>query len=173
MQKNERKINSNLPCKFGHCWRMLKFWDGVLVHLGAFGAQTWYDVICNFTPIIFLAHWASFMSRWPLLGGGVCISVVGKQPYNTMRWQKWGLSHNLTLLGDIKWQITYALSNILTLSDIWEIVKSSVSPEQRELNQLLECLIFIGIRLYCTQQRNRFINIVQLKQVWIVITLFW
>ena len=26
MQKNERQINSNLPCKFGHLFRKSKFW---------------------------------------------------------------------------------------------------------------------------------------------------
>ena len=29
MQKKERQVNSNLPCKFGHFWRKLNFWGTV------------------------------------------------------------------------------------------------------------------------------------------------
>ena len=45
---------------------------------GASGAQTRYDVLWNFAPIIFLAHCSSFVSRWLHLKGGrgVCRSVV-------------------------------------------------------------------------------------------------
>ena len=71
--KNEGHINSNLPCKFGHFRGKLNIW-------GACGALTRYDVIYNFTLIIFSAHCASCMSRWPLLWGKVCISVIRKEP---------------------------------------------------------------------------------------------
>ena len=52
--------------------------------LDARGAQTRYDMIRNFTPIILLAHCASFMSRWPLLrvGGWFCRSLVVTGPFS-------------------------------------------------------------------------------------------
>ena len=56
--KNERQINSNLPHKFGHFWKKLKFWGAFWLCLGVCGSQTRYDVICNFAPIFFLAHCA-------------------------------------------------------------------------------------------------------------------
>ena len=79
--KNERQINSNLPSKISHFWRKFNFWAPKTPLLDARGAQTRYDVIWNLCQSFFLAHCASFMSRWPLLrgAGGVCRSVVGKQ----------------------------------------------------------------------------------------------
>ena len=35
MQKNERQVNSNLFCKFGHFWRKLNFWASKRGVLGA------------------------------------------------------------------------------------------------------------------------------------------
>ena len=37
--KNERRVNSNLHCKFGHFWRKLNFW-------GTFGFQTRNEILC-------------------------------------------------------------------------------------------------------------------------------
>ena len=61
--KNERPINSNLPCKFGCFWRKLNFWGAFWVCLGACGTQTRYDVIWNFTPIIFLGSLSIFSMK--------------------------------------------------------------------------------------------------------------
>ena len=82
--KNKRQINSNLPCKFGHFRKKLNFWAPKKPLLNGRSAQTRY-VIWHLMPIIFLPHCTSFISRWSLLSsqgveGGVCISLVGKQP---------------------------------------------------------------------------------------------
>ena len=79
--KNERQVNSKLPCKFGHFRRKLNFWVPKTPLLDARGAQTHYQIL---RPYLFSAHCEYFMLRWPLLnwgkGRGVCISLVGKQP---------------------------------------------------------------------------------------------
>ena len=77
--KHERQINCNLPCKFCNFWRKLNFWAPNTPLLDVHGAQTQYDVICNLRPFLFSAHCASFISRWLLLRGGVCISLVGSK----------------------------------------------------------------------------------------------
>ena len=111
--KNERQINSNKPCKYGHFWIKLNFWGAIWVRLGA---QTRYDVIWNFTTIILLAHCTSFMSRWSLLreGGDPHIFVVRKHPEALSQvikkregnarsqplhhWNQFNYGHNLVIL---------------------------------------------------------------------------
>ena len=68
--KNERQVNSNLPCKFGHFWRKLNFWGAVWTCLGACGAQTRYDVIWNFVPIIFCRSLRIFYVNMATSEGG-------------------------------------------------------------------------------------------------------
>ena len=68
--KNDRRINSILPCKFGHFWRELNFRAPKTPILDARGAQTRYDMK-------FYAHLRILW--WPLLRGrgvGVCLSSV-------------------------------------------------------------------------------------------------
>ena len=77
--KNERQINSKLSCKFGYFWRKLNFWAPKRPFWTPKRYDMWYEILHS---SIFLAHHASFMSRWPLLrrGRGICISLVRKQP---------------------------------------------------------------------------------------------
>ena len=57
---------------------LIYFWVPKMLLLNGCSVQTRHDVIWNFTPIIFLAHGASFMSRWPLLRGrGSAYSQLG------------------------------------------------------------------------------------------------
>ena len=70
--KNERQINSNLPCKFGQFWRKLFFLGPKTPFLNARSAQMrynimWYEIL---RPTFFLGHCEAFISGWPLLKGG-------------------------------------------------------------------------------------------------------
>ena len=51
--KNERQVNYNLTCKFGHFWRKLN------------RDMMWYDILC---PSLFSAYWASFKMTQLFLG---------------------------------------------------------------------------------------------------------
>ena len=51
--KNERQINFNIPCKSGHFWRNSNFWTPKTTVLNGRSARKRYDMIWNFTPIIF------------------------------------------------------------------------------------------------------------------------
>ena len=62
-----RQNSFNSPCKFGHFWRKLNFWGRKTSLLNDRSAQMRYEIL---RPSFFLAHCASFMSRWPLLRGG-------------------------------------------------------------------------------------------------------
>ena len=82
--KDERQVNSNLLCKFGHFWWNLNFWGAVWACLGACGSQMRYDMMWYkiLYPSFFKAHYTSFMLRWLLLREGFCISLVGKHSHD-------------------------------------------------------------------------------------------
>ena len=69
--KNERQINFNLPCKFGHFWRRLNFWAPRTPLLDAHNFQSRHVIFS--TPLV-STHCASFMSRWLLLRD-VCLHI--------------------------------------------------------------------------------------------------
>ena len=85
-EKNERQVNSNLLCKFGHYWRKLNFWAPKTPFLGS---QTRYDVIWNFTPIfIFSSLRILYVKMTTSEVGGWIIS----RPYSIQFERKWNTS---------------------------------------------------------------------------------
>ena len=80
--RNERQINFNLPCKFGHFWRKLNLMASKTPLLDARDAQTRYDLIWNFTPIFIFSSLHIFYVKMVTSDEGrrVYISLVWKQP---------------------------------------------------------------------------------------------
>ena len=64
MGKNERQVNSNLPCQFDHFWRNLNFWSGRAVWL-------------RLRPSFFFSSLRIFYVKMATSEeGGVCITLI-------------------------------------------------------------------------------------------------
>ena len=76
MSKTKNRTKKIIQAKIK---RKINFWAPKTLLLDAHSTQTRYEILC---PYLVSAHSASFMSRWPLLRGGVgvCISLVGTGP---------------------------------------------------------------------------------------------
>ena len=74
------QINSNLPCKSGYFCRKLNIWTPNTPLLNARIAQTRYDEIWKFAPIIFFITLCIFYIKIATSEGGDCVSLIGKHP---------------------------------------------------------------------------------------------
>ena len=79
--KNERQIDSNLPCKFGQFWRKLNFWAPKTPRLDVCSAEMQYESDMKFYAHLYFQHIAHLLCQMATSeGGGICISLVGIGP---------------------------------------------------------------------------------------------
>ena len=82
MIKNERQINSNLPCRFGHFLRELTFWAPETFFLNGRSAHNFFQYTAHL-----LCRESHFWGKGMRGGRGggrerLCIFAAGKQPNN-------------------------------------------------------------------------------------------